>query len=670
MKTLNRPMLGTVYLIEQGISPEQQVYDLENIANAGLGLVVLWPPISRWDAPDGVSIAFDSIDRVMDICHKLGLKAILELEGQNPTFQFMPDYQFKREYMSENDTGKHWVNYLHPEVDRIISDYIRAIALHFKDHPALFGYDLFNEVNFRSTDKYTLKAFQDWLKEKYKSIRKLNHIWGRFFTDFSQVRLDNMEYAYSRWSSMRPQLDFQDFRVDTIQRLVKQWGDVVRSVDSDHPVIADNSWSMTCFDNMLLGNDDWKVSSVVDIFGLSVYPQSWDIHIASDPCAVSQIFNGGACACPDKPVMVSELQTHNQTVLARNSSVFDEIKLWTWQAFMYGIEALVYWKWKPFSRGFQVTGRGMTLQDGSPNERAAQAAEIARAINTNPEAFLGRKIYDSGVAMLYSPTCDSFTDLTLPDEKSGFYRDSFAGWYRYLFNRGITPSVIKAADLDKGHTGHLRVLVIPALAMLSREDASRIRAFVTSGGKVIADGRFAVMDENGFAYDHAPGELTGLFGYQELDFLSPYADKNACTADRFCVIKLLSARSEKSTALGHPLCASTDSTLYLPAFFGHDISNTLLEKMVDAFLSPAVDTSCEVLEMPPDVDITISHGNGVLVSGCNYAHNERKIRVRVDTDAGCRSLWEGVEFSCRTENSASMLEAVIPARSVAGFLFA
>ena len=194
MKTLNRPMLGTVYLIEQGISPEQQVYDLENIANAGLGLVVLWPPISRWDAPDGVSIAFDSIDRVMDICHKLGLKAILELEGQNPTFQFMPDYQFKREYMSENDTGKHWVNYLHPEVDRIISDYIRAIALHFKDHPALFGYDLFNEVNFRSTDKYTLKAFQDWLKEKYKSIRKLNHIWGRFFYEFSHVPQDNNEY--------------------------------------------------------------------------------------------------------------------------------------------------------------------------------------------------------------------------------------------------------------------------------------------------------------------------------------------------------------------------------------------------------------------------------------------------------------------------------------------
>jgi len=77
MKRLKQPMLGTVYLIEPGVSPEKQYCDLENIAGSGFKLVVLWPPISRWDAADGVSIAFDSVDRVMDTCHKLGLEAIL-----------------------------------------------------------------------------------------------------------------------------------------------------------------------------------------------------------------------------------------------------------------------------------------------------------------------------------------------------------------------------------------------------------------------------------------------------------------------------------------------------------------------------------------------------------------------------------------------------------------
>ena len=669
MEKPEQPLLGTVYLIEQGVSQAQQRRDLENIAKTGLKLVVLWPPVSRWDAPDGVSVAFGSVDRVMDLCHSFGIKAILELEGQNPAFQFMPDYLFRDEFFSENDTGKHWANYLHPEVDRIIADYIRAVASHFKDHPALFGYDLFNEVNFRSTDEYTRKAFQDWLKDKYREVRKLNLVWGRFFTDFSQVRLDNFDYDYSRWSSLRPQLDFQDFRSDTIQALLSKWGDVVRSVDPDHPVIADNSWSMTCFENMTLANDDWKVSSVVDIFGLSVYPQSWDVHIASDPCAISQIFNGGVCASPNAPVMVSELQTHNQTMLGQNSSVFDEIKLWTWQAFMYGVQGLVYWKWKPFTRGFQVTGRGLTAQDGTPNERSAGAAEVAGVINAEPELFGRRRVYDSAVALLYSPECDSFTDLTLPEEKSGFYRDSFAGWYRHLFNRGIRPSIIKAADLDKPHTDHLRLLVAPALAMLSRKDAALLRAFIQKGGRVIADGRFAVIDRNGFAYERAPGELADLFGYRELDFLSPYPDTSAAAANRFCPVELIFATSKGRTAPGDPLCALTDSTLYLPTFFGHDISNSIMKEILDPFISDSIDSTCKVLETPPEVDVTITHGKGVLVGACNYARESRRIRVRVDTVSPCRSLREKMEFTCETLDSASVLEAQIPARDIAAFHF-
>jgi beta-galactosidase len=670
MKKFKEPLLGAVYLIEQGFSEEEHLRDLENIAATGLRLVVLWPPVTRWDSPDGVSIAFDSIDWVMDMCQKLELKVILELEGQNPAFQFMPDYLFQPGFRSENDTGKHWVNYLHPEVDRIIAEYISAVAGHFKDHPALFGYDLFNEVNFRSTDQYTLKAFQGWLEKKYETVGRLNYVWGRFYSDFSQVRPDNFDYAYSRWSSLKPQLDFHDFLADTIELLLRKWGDIVRTVDPNHPVIADSSWSMTYFDNMMLANDDWKVASAVDIFGLSVYPQSWDIHIAGDPCAISQIYNGGVSASPDKPVMVSELQTHNQTVLAQNSSVFDELKLWTWQAFMYGIQALVYWKWRPFTRGFQVTGRGLTRQDGTPNERASQAREVAELINRNPELFLERKVFDSGAALLYSPDCDHFTDLTLPDEKSGFYRDSFAGWYRYLFNRGIRPMILRAEDLEKPHTRHLKVLVVPATVLLSRDDDGRLKAFVSGGGRLIADGRFAVVDENGFAYNQAPGGgLAELFGYREIDFLSPYKDKEISPAGRFCIVELIGAKSNGKTSLGHPLCALNENTLYLPSFFGHDISNNRLKEIVDGFLEPCLDRSCEILEVSPEVDVTVSHGRDILVCAANYAREEKLIKVKVGTDRPCLPLVKGIGFKCPAGDGSSILEAVIPAREIAGFVF-
>ena len=237
------------------------------------------------------------------------------------------------------------------------------------------------------------------------------------------------------------------------------------------------------------------------------------------------------------------------------------------------------------------------------------------------------------------------------------------------FNRGIRPSIIKAEDLDKAHTDHLRLLVAPALAMLSRKDAARLRAFIEKGGRMIADGRFAVIDRNGFAYESAPGELTDLFGYRELDFLSPYADQNAMIANRFSVIKLIFATTVGKTSLGDPLCALTDSTLYLPTFFGHDISNACMKGIVDSFISKSIDNSCEILESSPGVDLTITHGKGILVGVCNYTHEKQRIRVRVDTDSPCRPLWDGMDFNCETQDGASVLEAVIPGRDIAGFHF-
>ncbi|MFC1614519.1 beta-galactosidase [Gemmatimonadota bacterium] len=673
MKNTVTPCLGTVYLIEQGISKETQYRDLNNIKDAGLKLVVLWPPVSRWDAGDGVSMAFDTVDRVMDYCHELSLKAILELEGQNPTFQFMPDCLFEEDFFSTDDTGKHWISYLHPEADRIICDYMRAVAVHFKDHPALIGYDVFNEVNFRSTDKHTVKAFQQWLEVKYDDIKALNYVWGRFYTDFSQIRVDNFNYAYSRWSSMRPELDFQDFFADTIQILVKRWGDTIREVDPDHPIIADNSWSMTCFDNMLLGNDDWKVAEVVDTFGLSVYPQSWDIHIASDPASISQIYRGGvSCCAPGKPVMVSELQTHNQTVLAQNSSVFDEIGLWTWQAFMHGISSLVYWKWKPFTRGFQVSGRGMTLQDGTPNNRCRQAEQIAGIVNVNPGIFRDRTVVDNGVAMLYNPECDRFTDLTLPDEKSGFYRDAFAGWYRFLFNKGITPLIIKADDLDKEHTSHLKLIIAPSCVMLPQKDIERLCIFIEKGGKVIADGRFAVVDENCFAYETAPGgRLKEVFGYRELDFLSPYKDTASAIANRFSVIRLEGAECSQNTLAGDPLNAITASTLYIPTFFGYGTDDPTLAPVVSHFLERTVDKSCQVLEKSAETDVIVSRGKaGMLVSACNYAESRIKVRVMVNTAAPCRALTEdSAAFKTFVKGNFTELELSVEGRDIAAVIF-
>jgi beta-galactosidase GanA len=670
MASFDKPMLGTVLLIEQDVPRDTIHCDLENIAALGMNLVVLWPPMSRWDSADGVSAAFDTVDFAMDTCAELGLGVILELEGQNPSFQFMPDYQFKEEYFSTDDTGKHWVNYLHPEVDRLICDYCRDVAVHFRDHPALLGYDLFNEVNFRSTDKYNLAAFQSWLENKYESVAGLNRVWGRFYNSFDQVRIDNLDYAYSSWSSLRPQLDFFDYRADTVAGLIRHWGEAVREVDPQHALLADSSWSMTYFDNFRLGNDDWKAARSVDVFGLSVYPQSWDIHIASDPCPIAQIFNGGRAAAPEGvPVMVSELQTHNQTALAQNSSVFDEIKLWTWQAFIHGIGGLVYWKWRPFRRGFQVTGRGMCSQDGSPNERANGAKEVAEVLNAHPKIFDSRRVLDNGVGIIYSADTDSFTDLILPDEPGGFYRACFAGWYSLLFELGITPTVIRPQDVGEARFSHLKLIIAPSLAVLADNEAEKLADFIDGGGRVVADGRLAIVDEHLLARERPPGQLGERFGYRELDYLSPYVDKQVSIAGRFCKIENTHSRTHGNSSSGDPMSAITDNTLYLPVFLGHDIHNPAFGELARNFVLDSLDLNCRVLEKVAETDVTVSKGTGTLVAGVNYGTQPNSVRVLVDTTSPCRMIAGTAEHKIERGNNSTTITITIPPRDIFGLLF-
>lgn len=665
---IDRPLIGAVYLIEQELSPARQQRDLENMAAAGFNVVVLWPPMSRWDAPDGVSPAFDSVDRIMDACHRLGLRVILELEGQNPAFQFGPDFRFDPDQMVITDRYKHWLNYYHPAVDAAILEYCRDVAGHFKDHPALWGYDLFNEVNFHSTDRYTVAAFRKWLAKKYRDTRALNRVWGRFFTSFDQVHPETFGHAYSMWSSLRPQLDWDEFRADSIVRFIQRWGQAVRQADPNpaHVLIADDSWSMTITDTSVLANDDWKVSRAVEVFGLSVYPQSWGLTYGQDPATISQIYRGGICAAAGKPVMISELQTHNQTALAAGSSVADELKLWTWQAYAHGAQGLVYWKWNPFVRGKQACGRGMTASDGTPNHRAQQAADCAAALKTHPDMFGPRRIYDSGVGILYNPTCDRWCDLIVSEDK-GLYRRSLAGWYRFLWSHNINPAIIQPGDLATDYWQHLKVLIAPMLAMVSREDATRLKTFVERGGRIIADSRFAIVDENGVAYEHSPGDLTECFGLQEIDFLSPYGDAGLCCGNRFSIVRLTGAQAIERTALDDVAAARTDRTLYLATPFGLDTSRVRLGRLVRDFLDQYADHTCQILERPQETDVVISHGHGdanrrCFVLATNYASAAAKVRVRIQATGPVTALFGNVP-----RLDGGVLAFSVPARGVAGF---
>jgi len=132
------------------------------------------------------------------------------------------------------------------------------------------------------------------------------------------------------------------------------------------------------------------------------------------------------------------------------------------------------------------------------------------------------------VAILYSQPSlrvqwmwDSEADgTTWPRRFGSWDRDrnmlylSWFGWRMALEDNGFTPEFISTQELlrDVLADGGFRLLVLPRITALSDEEAATIRAWVRSGGVVVADSQTGLFDERCTARPGSAGVLDDLFG--------------------------------------------------------------------------------------------------------------------------------------------------------------
>ncbi|MCI5157328.1 MAG: glycosyl hydrolase family protein, partial [Candidatus Electrothrix sp. AUS1_2] len=92
------------------------------------------------------------------------------------------------------------------------------------------------------------KGFQDWLKNKYNSIRKLNTSWGTGYPSFSKIepplpKKSSLAETMEQNGDTRPSMiDWQQFRYDTC---VDEWtflSATVRELDPDKLLLGHTSW--------------------------------------------------------------------------------------------------------------------------------------------------------------------------------------------------------------------------------------------------------------------------------------------------------------------------------------------------------------------------------------------------------------------------------------------
>ncbi|OGS19214.1 MAG: hypothetical protein A3J83_09070 [Elusimicrobia bacterium RIFOXYA2_FULL_40_6] len=512
---------GTVYVIDRRKTESEITEDFQKIAEVGMDMVVIWPPVFYWETPGGKEHSFKTGDLIMKLGEKLGVKIIVEIMGQVPQMEYLPDWATKDEFRVYN-RGKReqYYNFNHPGVKELMNFHIKQCVEHYKNFPALYGYDIWNETAFESYDKYTVELFRQWLKEKYhENISELNDAWERTYTEWSQVKNEN-----EHWASTKVEVDWHMFRMRNIADLLVEWKAEVRKYDEAHVVIADNVLSMISNHTRDRGTDDWKVAGSVDKYGISFYPKSGGRILDEEgPWLNSETLTEANNASKNKGFWISEMQSrHYSAVFVEDSISKEELRFWCMEGVSHGAQTIIYWKWRPFTKGVQVGGRGLFSLEGKETERSNMVKDIADIINKNSDLFMNSRPYKTPACVLYDPENVEFIKCSFAEikkYKDSLYNDSIHGLYKTLYENNIPADFIRPEDIKAGGLKNYKVLFMTFQFALDNEVSKKIKEFVAAGGKVVADGKTGVINTWQVANKQLPGgeALNEIFNCHEVD---------------------------------------------------------------------------------------------------------------------------------------------------------
>lgn len=510
----NRFLHGAVLKLTRKDTPETIEANLLQMREAGLDTVVIWPAVYWWEKK-GPDYPFATGKTVLRLAKRQGLRVIMELAGQLPMMEAIPDFLMKDEYYCTDAKGDKqlnynsfgWLNYLHPEVNALICQSFADTAKAYRDFSALIAYDVFNETAFSSYDSYTIAYFRRWLEEKYGTIDLLNDVWEHSFTSFEQVG-----FAPWMWMSIAPAADFHAFRKDCVKIYLKNWCDAIRSVDPTRPLIADNIGSMTT--NGTWGyerpQDDFALAEVADEIGMSFYPKQ--VTGTKSPANRWQTLDAFYAASGRRGFHLSEMQTHIQALFNPTTAVRPhELKQWCYEAYASGTRSLIYWMWRPFDKGLQTAGRGLVDYQNRPTPRLSVATAISQVIGE----LDGLEPARSKVGILFDPRCQDFQFCYTRCYKvdQDLYLRSIGGAYAAFFEAGIRADVIQLSEINR-----YKLVVLSNQIVIDEETAAVLTQYVQSGGCLVCDGKIGTVDTTTTVNKQLPGgAFHACMGHEWID---------------------------------------------------------------------------------------------------------------------------------------------------------
>lgn len=507
---------GVSYYPEHKNAEELQ-NDLELLKRSGINTVRMgefaW---CRMEPRDGV-FDFEWLGKVVEELGQAGIRTILctptacppvWLVKEHPDILYMDNRRIRRPF-----GGRRHYCYNNETYRRYSVRIAEELARFFAGNPYVDGVQIDNEPAQEGTGRCCCpvceKKFHDYLRQEYGSIEEFNHrsgsiFWSQEYGDFDEIALPvntietgarNLIDAYYENPTVR--LSFERFCSDS----QKEYQDLQAAVLRKYlqvPITTNGTGLAT---NSI---DYYDSTENLDRYAFDFYPGLRDAEVDSFPYAFARGIKGGA------PFWVLEFMSGGGHKLGGTGRVQPNpgaLKQAVVQSMAHGGEMMLHFQFRTYPFGAEQLNYAIVDMDGIPRRRYREMQETATLLKKLEP--LEKTVFPGDVAVCFD--YDSHWALRIkPVNDPAFHYVDYCGKiYHHLEAIGVTADVAAL----KGDWSRYKVVILPAVIVMSEEEQEKVKHFVEQGGTVIATFLTSVKNRDNVGYTTSlPAGLTDVFG--------------------------------------------------------------------------------------------------------------------------------------------------------------
>jgi beta-galactosidase len=370
------------------------------------------------------------------------------------------------------------------------------LARRFGHNPFVIAWQIDNEYSFVSFDSTTRTQFQSWLKNRYGTLDNLNRAWttaywSQTYSSWDQIPVDTAN------GNPGLMLDWKRFVSEAWRSYQKNQIEAIRRYADLNQRITTNL--MGWYD----GFDHYLVAKDLDF-------AAWDDPISQghlDPVrngATHDLTRG----FKKQNFWVMET-TAGPTTWNNGGTIVDkgEMRAAIWHDIGHGADAVSYWQWRDGLNGQEQNHGAIVDVDGEPDPIYAEIAKTGREMEKAAPALQGTTV-ESRIAILHS--YDSRWTLNWQKMSNGYDMiEELLSYYRPLHELGNSIDIVPPdSDLSS-----YKLVVAPALNVLSQADADNLIQYVKQGGNLVLGERSGSKDDANARWpQRQPGPLVQMLG--------------------------------------------------------------------------------------------------------------------------------------------------------------